>query len=380
MFIRAWNPSRPGLRGIGPLLAALFVLSQGMSICLSHAETPRQFIGFDGVQSFVCSTNANSVVCLSPEVTTRVPWTELIVSWNVAFKDDHHMRLEARALGTGQAAHYYTLALWSADPDKHPRESVNGQKDAHGKVLTDTLALSSPATGLQIRLTLEGGASPQDVLFLGAAVLGTGTSPVPTATNHPGWGHTVDVPRKSQLNYPGGENEWCSPTSISMILNHWSARLSRPDLALDVPAVVKGVHDPRWPGTGNWPFNTAFAGSLPGLRSYVTRMDDVSELEEWILAGYPVATSLSYNILRGRTDPGNGHLVVLTGFTEEGDVIINDPGTRLDNVRRTFPRDAFARAWAVSKNTVYIVLPSNANPPPDPFSHWHRPLRNGSAP
>ena len=32
----------------------------------------------------------------------------------------------------------------------------------------------------------------------------------------------------------------------------------------------------------------AFAGSLPGLRAYVTRLGDFREIEDWTLAGFPV--------------------------------------------------------------------------------------------
>ena len=44
---------------------------------------------------------------------------------------------------------------------------------------------------------------------------------------------------------------------------------------LTVPEVAAVVYDDSFAGTGNWPFNTAFAGSFPGMRSYVTRLDDI---------------------------------------------------------------------------------------------------------
>jgi len=69
-----------------------------------------------------------------------------------------------------------------------------------------------------------------------------------------------------------------------------------------VPEVVKGVYDPKWGGTGNWVFNTAYAGSLKGMRAYTTRLSDVSELEDWIARGIPVGLSLCYNPAAGRDD------------------------------------------------------------------------------
>jgi len=130
------------------------------------------------------------------------------------------------------------------------------------------------------------------------------------------------------------------------------------------------VFDKNWPGTGNWPFNTAFAGSFPSMRAYVTRLSDLSELEDWIAKGIPVITSVSYNVLKG-TDkrPSDGHLVVCVGFTKEGDPILNDPGVR-EHVRRVYSREKFARAWAHSQQTVYLLHPEDADIPADRFGHW----------
>jgi hypothetical protein len=186
--------------------------------------------------------------------------------------------------------------------------------------------------------------------------------------NKAAWGKTIQVPEKSQMAYPNG-GVLCSPTTVSMLLTHWSRTLKQPDLDHDVPDVVKGVYDANWHGTGNWPFNTAYAGSFPGMRGYVSRFSDVSELEDWIAAGLPVGISLDYDRLRGKGPGPNGHLVVCVGFTPEGDVILNDPGTS-KNVRKTFPRKSLVYAWAYSKNTVYLIYPESAALPNDRFCHW----------
>jgi hypothetical protein len=180
----------------------------------------------------------------------------------------------------------------------------------------------------------------------------------------------VDVGARSQLDYPEGAKIWCSPTSTSMILDYWSHKLNRPELSLTVPDVAKSVYDSVYKGTGNWPCNTAFAGSFDGMRAYVSRLTDVSELEDWIEAGIPIATSVSYNRLKGKGTAGSGHLIVCVGFAENGDIIVNDPGTHLSNVRRTFSREIFQEAWADSANTVYIIYPENATIPAARFGHW----------
>jgi hypothetical protein len=192
--------------------------------------------------------------------------------------------------------------------------------------------------------------------------------PPPLPPNRAAWGKILPVPERSQMTYEGGE-VWCSPATLSMMLAFWSERLKRPDLARDVPEIVKGVHDKQWDGTGNWVLNTAYAGSFRGLRAYVTRMSDVAELEDWVAHGLPVGLSLCYNRLRGKSRQASGHLVVCVGFTKVGDPIINDPGTR-QNVRKVFPRANLVDAWEYSKNAAYIILPEKTTPPKDRFGHW----------
>ena len=172
------------------------------------------------------------------------------------------------------------------------------------------------------------------------------------------------------MSYPGG-NVLCSPTVVSMLLAFWAKELRHPELDRDVPEVQQGVFDPNWPGTGNWPFNTAFAGTVPGMRAYVARLTDISELEAWIASGKPVATSVSYDLLRGKGKKGasDGHLVVLVGFDEHGDPVFNDPG-RSTEVRQTYKRADFDAAWATSGRTVYLIYPKFGLVPEDPFGHW----------
>jgi hypothetical protein len=107
------------------------------------------------------------------------------------------------------------------------------------------------------------------------------------------------------------------------------------------------------------------------MRACVSRFSDVSELEDWIASGIPVAVSVAYSVLKGAPPRAgaDGHFVVCVGFTSAGDVIVNDPGTR-QQVRRIFPRANLLRAWARSHNTVYLIYPDGTAIPTDRFGHW----------
>jgi hypothetical protein len=290
-----------------------------------------------------------------------------VVSWDAETPPDGYLKIEARGISPARMTRYYTMGIWSADPSRHPCASVSKQTDADGDVSTDTLTVKEPCDRVQIRLTLGGREKPK-LKFLGLCVLDSKATPAPLPPNQAAWGRTIPVPERSQMAYPNGK-VLCSPTTVSMMMTYWSKTLKRPELDRDVPDVVNGVWDSNWEAAGNWPFNTAYAGSYHGIRGYVTRMTDVSELEDWIAAGLPVGLSLCYDRLRGKGPGPNGHLVVCVGFTTNGDPVINDPGTS-KNVRKVFPRKNLIYAWANSRNAVYLIYPEDADIPKDRFGHW----------
>jgi hypothetical protein len=236
------------------------------------------------------------------------------------------------------------------------------------------LVLKQLADAAQIRVTLCGtnGARPS-LKFLGTSFANTKVTPAPSAPHHAAWGKIITTPERSQHGYPNAKG-WCSPTSLSMILAHWSETLNRPEMNLTVPEVAGSVYDTDYAGTGNWAFNVAFAGSFSGMKSYVTRLDDISEVEDWIAAGIPVILSARWDWLKpGRPYDPVGHLIVCIGFTEDGDVVINDPAAHLDrgqSVRQIYKRADVIHSWSKSHQAVYLVYPTNAKIPPNRYGHW----------
>jgi hypothetical protein len=171
----------------------------------------------------------------------------------------------------------------------------------------------------------------------------------------PARGATLDVPRYSQMthsgHYPrwgGGGQAWCSPTATSMVLGYYGA-LPRPKAYAWVgkghpqPWVdhaARMTFDHAYDGTGNWPFNTAYAAPRAG-KGFVTRLRSLREAEAFIKAGIPLVASISWR--RGELDnapisASNGHLLVISGFTRSGDVVVNDPAahTRRDSGRTVY--------------------------------------------
>lgn len=302
-----------------------------------------------------------------PEYTATIaaahPFTEVIASWSASMTDGTSLSVFVQP--EGREGPPYTLGTWSADPNI--RTSVNDQKDETARVDTDTLVFAQPQRRITVTVRLQPNAVDAVGQFRALFLhLRRATPPAERPPQKKAWGKTLEPPRRAQNSYPGG-NVLCSPTSTSMILAYWAEKLKRPELDADVPEVQAGVFDPAWEGTGNWPFNTAFAASRPGLTAYVTRLRDLRDLEEWLRAGVPVACSVSYALLKGeeKKRANDGHLVVAVGVDSQGDFVFNDPGRAV--VRMTYKRADFQRAWAVSGNAVYLVYPT----------HWAIPAQPG---
>jgi hypothetical protein len=283
-----------------------------------------------------------------------------VVSWNALTPTGTGVMLEVRARINKRWSRYYPYASWTSTA----RNSYPSKKDVNGRVNTDTLELSKRADALQIRVTLEAkqpGSSPT-LTGLWAVTSDSKTDyEVQVATSdRTAWGLELDVPLRSQMIYPNGGEVWCSPTSTTMILEYWGAKLGR-DLADTVPVAAKSVWDGAYDGSGNWPFNTAYAGSR-GVNAHVDRLGNLTQAEAFIKRGVPLAISIGWKageLPGAHIVSSQGHLVVLRGFTKTGDPIINDPAAKTDaNVRTVYPRAALERAWIEhSGGIVYVIEP-----------------------
>lgn len=362
---------------IALLLAAVNFLSGCKSVPGAISEH-RRFSHFTSLTDFSkfsrTQNDKHEIVLLSPEIKSPMAWDQLVLSWNATAWPGTFLVAEARAIRPPHKTKFYSWGQWSPDDKIFPRSSVRDQKDAAGDMRADTLSLNQPSSAVQIRLTLGGtnGVLPA-LKFPGISFCSTHIKPGPLPPNREAWGKIIPVVERSQQSYPGG-NGWCSPTSLSMVLARWGSESNRAGWNLDAPEVAAGVadHGFKFP-TGNWSYNTAFAGGLDGMRAYVTRFSDISELEDWIAAGIPVIMSARYDLLQdGRPDDYSGHLTVCRGFTENGDLVINDPWTdlKVESVRHICKRENVRRAWATSHNTVYLVYPENLQLPFDRFGHW----------
>jgi len=312
---------------------------------------------------------------VSPEVPLRAPIDHLIASWNATTPPGTWLQLRVRVRLPSGWSPWYRLPVWSSDAATVKRHSVKVAADDTGYVDTDTFELRNQktATSYQLGVTLfgqNGQASPSVSLL--AAVASKDMDSYPTMTPDGSlFGSNLAVPQRSQelpeyqkpeyQQYGGGGEVWCSPTATSMVMEYYAQTTSTPQLNQTVPDAAIGCYDWVYKGTGNWPFNTAYASTF-GLTGYITRFYSFAHAAPWIKAGVPLIISIAF---KAGELPGapisktNGHLIVVRGFDKKGDVIVNDPAAR-DNasVQLTYPRAALEAAWAHSHRTAYLIYPA----------------------
>jgi hypothetical protein len=299
--------------------------------------------------------------------------TQLVASWNAVTPAKTWLLVEMQGrTAAGATTSWYTMARWAQGDTDIVRTSVPGQSDPAGFVDVDTFVAKSGQAlrAYQLRVTLyrEAGTHGSPTLAMAGAM----TSAIPDRFTVPisgpagAWGIELPVPRFSQNihigeypEYGGGGEAWCSPTSTEMVVEYWGKRPSAEDLAWVDPSyadpsvdhAARFTYDKDYDGTGNWPFNTAYASTF-GLSGHVTRLHSLAELERYIKAGIPVITSQSFRAdeLDGAGYGTAGHLMVIIGFTATGDVIANDPASSSnDEVRNVYRRDQFENIWLRTK-------------------------------
>ena len=329
----------------------------------------------------------------SPVYDVSFPFSELVSSWNSRTTPGTWIQSEVQPrLDNGRWAKWYILGRWTYNDSDFHRTSVGGQGDADGYVAIDSFfAKDHPAVAYRLRLTvfrrtnLNETQAPVSVSRYSAVAsnLRNQRSSFPSATTMNG--QTIDLgltPYSQEIHhghYPefdnGGE-AWCSPTSTAMVARYWQDRTAgthyapsaeetawvNPRVDAEVDYTARFVYDYHYQGAGNWPFNTAYTAER-GLVSDVTQLHNLTEAEPFIMAGIPLVASVAWesNKLEGAIKSTNGHLMVIGGFTGNGDVITYDPASDTDpQVRHVYNREQFERAWIpASGGIVYVMRPAD---------------------
>ncbi len=145
----------------------------------------------------------------------------------------------------------------------------------------------------------------------------------------------------------------CSPTSISCVLRYYKINREPEETAGAVEDISQGIF-------GNWLFNCAYANWL-GLFAFAARLNSLREAQAFIEKRIPLIASITFSKdeLKGAPlQETRGHLLVIKGFTKNGDVITADPAAPKDSLTEiTYSRNEFEKVWLGNKyGLCYIIL------------------------
>lgn len=327
----------------------------------------------------------------SPVVLPGFAGTEVIPSWTAETPGGTWIQVELRGVTQlGVMTKWYNLGRWAADDGQIFRTSVPRQGDADGYVAIDTFVAAADRgwTAWEMRVSLFRPAGTGETPLLRGVGAVTSRLPDPgkltASTPQTALGVVLDVPRYSQEihagEYPqwdGGGEAWCSPTSTSMVVAYWGTGPTPADYAWVDPGyadpwvdyAARNTYDYNYAGCGNWPFNSAYAGRF-GLDGFVTRLRSFNEAEHFIAAGIPLVVSASFkkNEIPGLDYGTGGHLMVLVGFTAEGQPVMNDPFSPTNaEVRKVVGRAEYESAWLnTSRGVSYVIHPPSVALPAAP--------------
>ncbi|HBP22239.1 MAG TPA: hypothetical protein DEA08_31210 [Planctomycetes bacterium] len=275
-------------------------------------------------------------------------------SWPAGAEVALRVRLEIEGAWT----EWLTLGRYGRGEGLPRSESCPPSRGAEVKV--DVIASARLATRAEVRLGLRRsprGEAPCLRRFVLDLWQRQAAPPEPRRVRHPAWGRTLDVPRRSQgMADPKIASRACSPTSLGMVLAFHGRRCTTEEVAA-------GVEDHAADILGNWAFNVFYAGER-GCAATARHLFGWSAVEDEIAAGRPVVLSHRYpvgGLENGAISGTVGHLIVVVGFTVEGDVVVNDPAGNPSKgraVRRVYRRDQLWRSWQEhAEGVVYLVRP-----------------------
>jgi peptidase C39-like protein len=336
---------------------------------------------------------------VGPPVAAPFPFAELVPSWSARTPPGSWVEVcvRVRPLGGRAYSRWYVVARWTTDPHTLRPASVAQQSDPVGWLDGDTFHALEPAgcDAWQLRVTLLRpiGGSARPVLRYAGALVSTapGAAAGPSAPG-PYAGKVLDVPgcaaRSAAARYPQwpvGPEVWCGPAAVAMVLDYWGTgpgpeeRDGAPGPDGAVPQAVRRGFDYARNDAANRSFLAAYAAGF-GLEAFVTRLRDLTEVEELLAAGIPVIAWLpparrpppageptgGHAAAAGDPPPAEPVPLVLAGCTPDGLVVVNDPGAVNDAaVRRTVRRHDLETAWLTGTGGLaHILHPPSAPLPP----------------
>ncbi|MGB2578515.1 hypothetical protein AAIR98_000434 [Elusimicrobium simillimum] len=320
---------------------------------MPHTPLYRNSLSFAHTKNNTLETikTETSTITISKVIETPFNFSNLILSPCVFVPQNSSVLLEAKIFKDTQETPWLNIIKIE---HKH-NTSFDPQESNIGKLNIDNFTCASYATAVQYRITITGKA-----MLLGLTntiIKNDAEFNLNEAVKGDIKAVKLNVPPISQItNGRDIKERICSPTCVTMLLKYYAFKDSLFD-------VVDAVYDKQNDIYGNWLFNTIYAGNL-GLDSYVTRINTLEQAYNIVSCGTPIIASITFT--EGELDNApkkstKGHLVLIKGFDDKGNIIVNDPAAPTDDtVERIYDKEQFAKVWLGNKMGLsYIIVKPN---------------------
>ncbi len=296
-------------------------------------------------------------------IETDFPFNDLLPSWNVDVPPGGAFTVAIR-VGRREGdfwTPYYFLGTWGR------REPLKGKhlRDENGFINIDYFQSSKKFDRIQYRFHLEQGEGGQWPVPRRVALAYSNTlndadlarkfrKPVDPGPKEK-WARRLPIPFRSQRWEDAKiRGMICSPTSVSMVLEYRGVK--RPTVE-----VCNTIYDPAYRMYGNWwrAVQGAYTYGIPGR---IERFGDWNAVKRHIAAGQPIIASI--RIKKGEMShapnrESDGHLMIIAGFDENGDVLVNDPAAQtVEQGVTTYKRADMDKVWLARGGVGYILLPA----------------------
>ncbi|HPN36716.1 MAG TPA: C39 family peptidase [bacterium] len=138
----------------------------------------------------------------------------------------------------------------------------------------------------------------------------------------------------------------CSPTTVAMILKSYHIQVDPLQFALD-------TYDPYYDIFGGWPRVVQNASEY-GVIGDVVRIRSWSQARDVLARGGRLAMSIGEPLY-------GGHLVMLAGFTANGDPIVHDPARANDGYGHVFNKSDLSQAWFDKGGVAYCFFQNHCS-------------------
>jgi hypothetical protein len=289
----------------------------------------------------------------SGEVVSPIPFTELIPSYNPNCPPETGVRIDVRArdASSGKWSDWFYFGRWGRVSGKPKRYTDTPD----GIVRTDYLILKRPANAYQARVTFYSYSLDENVnpalRRLTISYSGVAKDAAPPTTLPSIAARDIPVPFRAQgLAAKPLRPEICSPTSLSMVMQHLGVDRPTEENALAIYDDENGLF-------GNWARAVAWAGQN-GFDAWVTRFRNLDQARATLSSGQPIIASVRF---REGECPSmviketKGHLIVLRGTTADGDFIVNDPASKDRGQGAVYKAEDVNRAWLSHGGVGYVI-------------------------